>query len=42
MVYAENIKSGSLFFTLSTADLHWHDLYFYMLLFDKYKAANKA
>jgi ATP-dependent DNA helicase PIF1 len=40
--YAENIKSGSLFFTLSAANLHWHDLHSYMPLFNEYKAANKA
>ena len=42
MAYDENIKSGSLFFTLSAVDLHWHDLHSYMPLFDEYKAANKA
>jgi len=40
--YAENIKSGSLFFTLSAADLYWHDLHSYMPLFDEYKAADEA
>jgi len=42
MVYAENIKSGSLFFTLSAADLHWHDLHSHIPLFNEYKAANKT
>ena len=42
MAYDENIKSGSLFFTLSAVDLHWHDLHSYMPLFDEYKATNKA
>ncbi len=36
--YTENIKSGSLFFILSAADL----LHFYIPQFDEYKAANKA
>ena len=42
IAYAENIKSGSLFFTLSATNLYWHNLYFYIPLFNKYKAANKA
>ncbi len=42
MAYAKNIKNRSLFFTLSVADLHWHNLYFYMPLFKEYKAADKA
>jgi len=40
--YTKNIKSGSLFFTLSATDLHWHNLHSYMPLFNEYKAANKA
>ena len=35
--YTKNIKSGSLFFTLSATNL-----YFYIPLFNKYKATNKA
>ena len=42
MAYAKNIKSRSLFFILSATDLYWYNLYSYMPLFDKYKAANKA
>ncbi len=42
MVYAENIKSGSLFFTLSTANLHWYNLHFYMPQFNEYKAINEV
>ena len=42
MAYTKNIKSGSLFFTLSAADLYWHNLYSYMPLFNEYKTANKA
>jgi len=42
IIYTENIKSRFLFFTLSTADLHWHDLHSYMPLFNKYEAANEA
>ena len=42
MAYAENIKSGSLFFTLSATNLHWHNLHSYIPLFNKYKAANKT
>ena len=42
MAYAENIECGSLFFTLSVANLHWYNLHFYMPQFNKYKAANKA
>jgi len=30
IAYTKNIKSGSLFFTLSAANLHWHDLYSYI------------
>ena len=40
--YTKNIKSGSLFFTLSAANLHQYNLHSYMPLFNKYKAANKA
>ena len=40
--YAKNIKSGSLFFTLSAANLYWHNLYSYIPLFNEYKAADKA
>jgi hypothetical protein len=42
MAYAKNIKSRSLFFTLSAANLYWYNLYSYMPLFNKYKAINKA
>ena len=42
MAYTENIKSRSLFFILSAANLHWYDLHSYIPLFDKYKAADKA
>ena len=42
MAYAENIKSGSLFFILSATNLYWHDLHSYMPLFNKYKAINKS
>ena len=40
--YAKNIKSGSLFFTLSATNLYQHDLHSYIPLFDEYKATNKA
>jgi len=40
--YTKNIKSGSLFFTLSVVNLHWYNLHSYMPLFNEYKAANKA
>jgi len=42
IAYAKNIKSGSLFFTLSAANLYWHDLHSHIPLFNEYKAANKA
>ena len=42
MAYTKNIKSGSLFFTLSATNLYWHNLHSYMPLFNKYKATNKA
>jgi len=42
MAYAENIKSGSLFFTLSATNLYWYNLHSYMPQFNEYKAANKA
>jgi hypothetical protein len=42
MAYTENIENTSLFFRLSTVDLHWYDLQSYVLYLDKYKAANKA
>ncbi len=42
MAYTKNIKSRSLFFILSAADLYWYNLYFYIPLFNEYKAANKA
>ena len=40
--YTKNIKSGSLFFTLSATNLHWHNLHSYIPLFNEYKATNKA
>ena len=42
MAYTKNIKNRSLFFTLSTADLYWHNLHSYIPQFNKYKAANKT
>ena len=42
MAYTKNIKSRSLFFILNMAHLYWHNLYSYIPLFNKYKAANKA
>ena len=40
--YTKNIKSGSLFFTLSATNLYQYNLYSYIPLFNKYKATNKA
>ena len=42
MAYTKNIKNGPLFFILSTVNLYQYNLYFYIPLFNKYKAANKA
>ena len=42
MAYTKNIKNRSLFFILSAADLYWHNLYFYIPRFNKYKTANKT
>ena len=42
IAYAENIKSGSLFFILSAINLYQYNLYSYIPLFNKYKATNKA
>ena len=42
MVYTENIKNISLFFTLSAVNLYWHDLHSYIPQFNKYKAVNKT
>jgi ATP-dependent DNA helicase PIF1 len=42
MAYAENIENGSLFFTLSAADLHWYDLQSHMPRLDEYEAADEA
>jgi hypothetical protein len=42
MAYAENIENGSLFFMLSTADLHWYDLQSHMPRLDEYEATNEA
>ena len=40
--YAKNIKSGSLFFTLSAINLNQHNLHSYIPLFNEYKTINKA
>ena len=40
--YTKNIKSGSLFFTLSATNLYQYNLYSYIPRFNKYKATNKA
>jgi len=40
--YAENIDKGSLFFTLSAADLQWYDLHAHMPQFNEYKAADET
>ena len=42
MAYTENIKNGSLFFTLSAADLYWHNLHSHIPQFNEYKATNKT
>ena len=42
MAYAENIKNRSLFFIFSAADLYQYNLYYYIPLFNEYKAADKA
>ena len=42
MAYAENIKNGFLFFTLSATNLYQYNLQSYMPYFNKYKATNKA
>ena len=42
IAYTKNIKSKFLFFILSVVDLYWYNLHFYIPLFNKYKAANKA
>ena len=42
MAYAENIENGSLFFTLSAADLHCNDLQSHMPRLDEYEAADEA
>ena len=41
-MYAKNINKGSLFFTLSAADLHWYDLQSHMPQFNEYNDAEEA
>ena len=42
IAYTKNIKSGSLFFILSTTNLYQYNLHSYIPLFNKYKATNKV